>query len=68
MTWQGFSKYVGVQGVIATLLVGGFVYASVSGIELGNVYENILITVVSFVFGKNGASYATAIAGKIKSK
>ncbi len=52
--WSAFNKYCGVQGIMALLLVGGFVYASMVGIKLTDFYGQLMTLIIGFYFAKNG--------------
>ncbi len=49
-----FYKYVGIQGLIALALFGGFIYGAVAGVELPDNYTELLSLVTGFYFAKNG--------------
>ena len=49
-----FYKYVGVQGVLAILLVIGYIYAAVSEVNLIEGYTEITTFTLGFYFAKNG--------------
>ena len=54
--WDDFGKYVGVQGIMGLMLLGGFIYASVAQIVLPDAYTNLMTLVIGFYFAKNGVS------------
>ena len=56
-----FYKYVGVQGLIALFLFAGFIYGSVTGIELPSNYTELLALVTGFYFAKNGAGIISSL-------
>ena len=41
-SWEGFNKYMGVQGILGLMLVTGFIFASVRGIVLPELYNNMM--------------------------
>ena len=52
--WDAFNKYIGVQGVIGFILVGGYVYAAVTQTPLPDAYGQIMTLVLGYYFAKNG--------------
>ena len=58
---EAFGKYIGIQGVLAFLLVGGFVAAPFAGVVLPEPYTEITTFVIGFVFAKNGAAVISRI-------
>lgn len=52
--WAAFGKYVGVQGILAFVLIGGYVIASVGRIQLPDTYNNLTFAVLAYYFAKNG--------------
>ena len=59
--WDGFAKYLGVQGLMGLALVGGFIYASLAQIQLPDLYTNVMTLVVGFYFAKNGVGILSAL-------
>ena len=59
--WENFNKYVGIQGIMALGLVGGFIYASLSQITLPDLFSQIMTLVIGFYFAKNGVGIVAAI-------
>jgi len=55
--WEGFSKYLGIQGVIAILLVVAYILAIFLTVDLPAGFEAIMLIVIGFFFGKNGSAY-----------
>jgi len=55
--WEGFSKYIGIQGVIAILLIGAYVAAIFLDVVLPDGFEGIILFVLGFFFGTNGKAY-----------
>ena len=64
MSWEGFSKYVGIQGVLALLLVVGYIAAIFVPVELPESYANVMTFVVGFYFAKNGGNMFNAARKK----
>ncbi len=56
-----FYKYVGVQGLIALALFGGFIYGAVSEVELPSNYTELLALVTGFYFAKNGGGIISSL-------
>lgn len=52
--WEAFGKYVGIQGLLALGLGTGYIYLSVTGGIVPEGYENLLLIILGFYFGKNG--------------
>jgi len=52
--WKGFSEYVGIQGLLALGLGGGYIYAAVVGVILPEGYTELITLVLGFYFAKNG--------------
>lgn len=52
--WQSFSKFVGVQGILAVILVTGYVIATLLSIPVTSEYLMITTGVISYYFAKNG--------------
>ena len=61
--WEGFAKYLGVQGIMALALVGGFIYATIAQLPLPDLYTNVMTLVVGYYFAKNGVGIIAAITG-----
>lgn len=64
--WEGFSKYVGVSGVIALMLVGAYVAAIFVPATLPPGYEQVMLLIVGYYFGKNGRNAVDAISSAIR--
>lgn len=52
--WDGFAKYVGVQGLLALLLGGVIGYLAVVQVPIPQELIGVFGIVVGFYFGKNG--------------
>lgn len=52
--FEGFAKYVGIQGLLSLGLGGGYIYASIAGVQLPEGYTEIVTLVLGFYFAKNG--------------
>lgn len=61
--WDAFNKYVGVQGVLALLLVGGYIVATFTGAALPNGYGELMTFVTGFYFAKNGTGIIASLRG-----
>lgn len=62
--WDGFAKYVGIQGVLALLVTGAMVYMIVQGINVPDSTYSLIGLAWGFYFAKNG--YSIANIGKPK--
>lgn len=60
--WDKFNKYIGVQGIIALALVGGFIFASVSHDPLPDLYTQLMTLVLGYYFAKNGVGILEKLA------
>jgi hypothetical protein len=63
--WDGFAKYVGVQGVLALMMGGAIVYLMVTGRPIGQEVTGIFGIIVGFYFGKNGRMIVQDIQDKV---
>lgn len=55
--WQNFEKYIGVEGVIALILVGAVCWLAVAGMKIPAVMANLAYAAAAFYFGtKKGAA------------
>lgn len=59
--WEGFNRYVGIQGIIAVGLVCAYVYAALVVIVLPEGFTEIMTLVIGFYFAKNGGGIITAL-------
>lgn len=59
--WEGFNKYVGIQGILALGLGTGFIVAPFLEVTLPQGYNELLSLVVGFYFAKNGVGIVGAI-------
>ena len=59
--WEGFAKYVGIQGILALALGAGFIAAPFTGTELPQGYTELTSLVVGFYFAKNGVGIVSSI-------
>jgi len=64
--WEGFSKYVGISGVIALMLAGAYVAAIFVPATLPPGFEQVMLLIIGYYFGKNGRNVAGAIATKVR--
>lgn len=62
--WAAFGKFVGIQGVLALVLVIGYVIASLTNVMLSDTYVNITFAVIGFYFAKNGVGILDVIRSK----
>ena len=61
--WEGFNKFIGIQGVIALILLLGYVAAPYTNTALPEGYTELMSLVFGFYFAKNGVSVIQAIKG-----
>jgi len=61
--WDGFGKYCGIQGLLALIMVIGYLVTIFIGIELPESYPNLMSFVIGFYFAKNGVNIVSAIKG-----
>lgn len=54
--WENFGKYIGVQGLMALTMVGGFVFANLTGRMVSSLYTELMTLIIGFYFAKNGVS------------
>jgi len=64
--WEGFAKYVGVSGIIALMLVGAYVAAVFVPAQLPPGFEQVMLLVVGYYFGKNGRNFVNAFTAKVR--
>jgi hypothetical protein len=64
--WEGFAKYVGVSGVIALMLVGAYVASVFVPAQLPPGFEQVMLLVVGYYFGKNGHNIVNAFAKAVR--
>ena len=62
--WEGFARYVGIQGLLALGLGAGFIAAPFAGVTLPDGYTELNALVVGFYFAKNGPSVARRVTGR----
>jgi hypothetical protein len=60
-----FGKYIGIQGVLAFLLVTGYVIAPFTRTTLPAEYPNFMVLILGYYLGKNGTSLLAAITGRM---
>jgi len=58
--WEGFNKYVGVQGIMALALVGAIIYMSVAQLPIPDVLIGLAGASSGFYFAKNGPGIISA--------
>lgn len=61
--WEGFGKYVGIQGVLAIAFGLGLVIAPFAHVELPELYDKALMFVLGLYAGKNGLNAIKAARG-----
>ncbi len=59
--WEGFNRYLGVQGIIALVLFAVYAYAALTGIELPGGYTELTALILGHYFGKNGKAIVSTI-------
>lgn len=64
--WEAFNKYIGVQGILAIVLLGGFVGSIFAHITLPDLYDNLMTFVIGFYFAKNGVGVIAQLASVFK--
>jgi len=64
--WEGFAKYVGVSGVIAVMLVFGYLAAIFLQVPLPAGFEQVMLLIIGYYFGKNGRNVAMAAANVVR--
>lgn len=62
--WDGFAKYIGIQGVLAVILLCGLVYLVVTGNTVPDAYYGIMGAVIGFYFAKNGVGILDIVTKK----
>lgn len=63
--WDGFAKYVGVQGLLALLLGGVIGYLAVVRVPIPQELIGVFGIVVGFYFGKNGRMIVSDAQAKV---
>ncbi len=61
MDWEKFAKYVGVQGVLALVLMLAIIGLLFAKIEVPAFLYNMLTLVVGYYFAKNGVGILDAL-------
>ena len=64
----GFYRYVGVQGVIAILMIVNLLVAPYFSVVVPDWYENLMFVVLGFYFSKNGTDLGTVVVNKLRKK
>ena len=62
--WEGFARYVGIQGLLALGLGAGFIVAPFAGVILPDGYTELNALVVGFYFAKNGGNVTRRVTGQ----
>ena len=60
---EQFNKYFGVQGIMAIVMVGGYVYMSINLITISAQYISLMTLIFGFYFAKNGVGIIAALRG-----
>jgi hypothetical protein len=63
MNMENFSKYFGVQGILAIALLIGYVFMSINMRQPTPTYENLMFIVLGYYFAKNGVGIIAALRG-----
>ena len=61
--WEGFNKYVGIQGILAVAMGGGYIASAYVGITLPAGYTELMSVLFGFYFAKNGVGIVAAARG-----
>jgi len=61
--WEGFNKFIGIQGVIGLILLVGYVAAPYTTTVLPEGYTELMSLVFGFYFAKNGVGIIGALKG-----
>ena len=59
--WEGFAKYVGIQGLLALALGIGYIAAPYTDVVLPVGYTELMTLTFGFYFGKNGVGIIDTI-------
>ena len=62
--WEGFNKYVGIQGLLALIMGLVLVYATVTGMSLDESFKTYFTFVLGYYFAKNGVGITDVILNK----
>lgn len=63
--WDRFHKYVGIQGVIALIMVLVYIAVIFAKVELPEGYTELMTFIFGTYFTKNGGNVAQAVRGKL---
>ena len=61
---EQFNRYIGVQGVLAFILVMGYIVAIFTATVLPEGYSNLMTLILGFYFAKNGIGLLATLTGK----
>lgn len=64
--WDAFNKYVGVQGIMAIVLLIGYVVSIFIKVEVPSLYDNLMTLIIGYYFAKNGVSVLSSLVHLIK--
>lgn len=59
--WDGFAKYVGVQGILAIMFAAAIIYMMIAQIPIAEAVFGVFGIMVGFFFGSNGRAYVAAV-------
>jgi len=59
--WESFGKYVGIQGIIALIMLAGYVATPYARVTLPAGYTELMSLVLGFYFAKNGTGVISAL-------
>jgi len=66
--WDAFNKYIGVQGVLAVMLIAGYIAAIFVHVVLPDAYSQITTLILGYYFAKNGTGAISQMIAAIKTK
>ena len=61
--WEGFNKYIGIQGLIALIMLVAYAAAPYSQVTLPEGFTELMSLVFGFYFAKNGVGIISALKG-----
>jgi hypothetical protein len=63
---ENFDKYIGLQGILALLITGAYIYWISVGITIPTEINTLLGAVWGFYFAKNGSTIVSGIASRFQ--
>jgi len=63
--WESFNKYVGIQGLIALIMVTAYIAVIFVERTLPEGYTELMTFIFGTYFTKNGANIVQAVKGKL---